>query len=65
MTLQRNWDWNNSLMSDYLTVNGPRLYEMHTSDLLNLELETILQGKDTLQGMNFYKKYNFLLENIL
>ena len=63
MTLQRNWDWNNSLMSGYLTANGPRLYEMHTNDLLNLELETIL--KDTLQGMNFYMKYNFLQENIL
>ena len=48
-----------------LTANGPRLYGMHTNDLLDLEMETILQGRDTLEGMNFYIKYNFLQENIL
>ena len=48
-----------------LTTNRPRLYVMHTNDLLDLEMETILQGRDTLEGMNFYIKYNFLHENIL
>ena len=48
-----------------LTANGPCFYGMHTSDLLDLEMETILQGRDTLGGMNFYIKYNFLLENII
>ena len=42
-----------------LTANGPCFYGMHTSDLLDLEMETILQGRDTLGGMNFYIKYNF------
>ena len=48
-----------------LTANGPRLYRLHTNNLLDLEMETILQGRDTLEGMNFYIKYNFLLGNIL
>ena len=45
-----------------LTANGPRLY---TNDLLDIEMETILQGRDILESMNFYIKYNFVLENIL
>ena len=48
-----------------LTANRPRLYVMHTNDLLDLEMETILQGRDTLEGMNFHIKYNFMLENML
>ena len=48
-----------------LTASGPCLYGMHTNDLLDLEMETILLGRDTLENMNFYIKYNFLLENIL
>ena len=48
-----------------LTANGPHLYGMHTNDLLDLKMETILQGRDTLEGINFYIKYNFLLENTL
>ena len=48
-----------------LTANESRLYGMHTNSLLDLEMETILQGRDTLEDMNFYIKYNFLLENIL
>ena len=45
-----------------LTANGPRLY---TNDLLDIEMKTILQGRDILESMNFYIKYNFVLENIL
>ena len=37
---------------------------MHTIDLLGFEMETILQSRDTLEGMNFYTKHNFLPENI-
>ena len=33
--------------------------------LTYLEIETILQGRDTLEGMNFHIKYNFMLENML
>ena len=47
-----------------LTANRLRLYRMHTNDLLDLEMETILQGRDTLEDMNFYIKNDFLLENI-
>ena len=28
-----------------LTANGPRLYGIHTNGLLDLEMETILQGR--------------------
>ena len=42
-----------------LTANEPCLYGMHTNDLLDLEMETKLQGRDTLEGMNFYIKYYF------
>ena len=35
---------------------------MCTNDMLDREMETILQGKDTLEGNNFYIKYNFLTE---
>ena len=48
-----------------LTANGPRLYGMHTNNLLDIEMVTILQGRDTLEAMYFYIKYNFLLKNIL
>ena len=47
-----------------LTANDPSMYGMHTNDLLDLEMETLLQGRYFLEGMNFYIKYNFLLENM-
>ena len=47
-----------------LTASGPCLYGTHTSNLLDLGMETIVQGRDPLEGMNFYIKYNNLLENI-
>ena len=46
-----------------LTASGLRLYGIHTSNLLDLGMDTIVQGRDTLEGMIFYIKYNNLLEN--
>ena len=40
------------LSRELLTASGPRLHGIHTSNLLDLGMETIVQGRDPL-GMNF------------